>query len=185
MKDQDFSANYLLEQGIILLVGEIDESLAQSIVVQLQYLDSKYPGRPIQLWVNSPGGQISAGFAIYDTINYIRSEVQTIAIGMAASMGAFLLSSGTKGKRCALPNAEVLIHQPLGGTQGQATDILIAAKHIEDVRSRLNGILAKNTGQTVEQIALDTERDNIMSPEKAKAYGLIDHIIETIPKAWA
>lgn len=184
MNDKTFSSNYLLEQGIVLMVGEIDSSMAQLIVAELQYLDAKYPGRPIQLWINSPGGEVTSGMAIYDTLNYIKNEVHTIAIGMAASMAAFLLSSGTRGKRCALPNAEVMIHQPLGGAQGQATEILIAAKHIEQIRSRLNYIMARNTGRTEEELARDTERDNTMTAEQALAYGLIDHIIETTPKAW-
>lgn len=184
MSDKSFSNDYLLEQGIVLMVGEIDISMAQLIVAELQYLDNKYPSRPIQLWINSPGGEVSSGLAIYDCINYINSEVQTIAIGMAASMAAFLLSSGTRGKRCALPNAEVMIHQPLGGAQGQATEILIAAKHIEQIRSRLNYIMARNTGHTEEEIAKDTDRDNTMTAKQALEYGLIDHIIETTPKAW-
>lgn len=184
MHERSFSNDYLLEQGIVLLVGEIDMDMAQLIVAELQYLDNKYPGRPIQLWINSPGGEVSSGFAIYDCLNYINSEVQTIAIGMAASMAAFLLSSGSRGKRCALPNAEIMIHQPLGGASGQATEILLAAKHIEQIRSRLNYILARNTGHTEDEIARDTERDNAMTAAQALEYGLIDHIIETTPKAW-
>ncbi len=184
MSDKSFSNDYLLEQGIVLMVGEINISMAQLIVAELQYLDNKYPGRPIQLWINSPGGEVSSGMAIYDCLNYVKSEVHTIAIGMAASMAAFLLSSGTRGKRCALPSAEILIHQPLGGAQGQATDILLAAKHIEQIRSRLNHIMAKNTCRTDEEIARDTDRDNVMSAKQALEYGLIDHIIETTPKAW-
>lgn len=184
MQDKSFSSNYLLEQGIVLMVGEIDISMAQLVVAELQYLDTKYPGRPIQLWINSPGGEISSGLAIYDCINYISSEVQTIAIGMAASMAAFLLSSGSRGKRCALPNAEIMIHQPLGGAQGQATEILLAAKRIEQVRSRLNYIMARNTGHTQDEIAKDTERDNSMTAEQALNYGLIDNIISTTAKAW-
>lgn len=182
--NNELSNNYLLEQGIVLLVGEINTSMAQVIVCQLQYLATKYPQRPIQLWINSPGGEISAGMAIYDVINYINVEVQTIAIGMAASMGAFLLSSGTRGKRCALPNAEILIHQPLGGAQGQATDIINAAKHIEAVRRKMNNIMARNSRQEVSRIEADTDRDNIMTAEEAKNYGLIDIVIETVPKAW-
>lgn len=180
----ELSNNYLLEQGIVLLVGEIDISMAQVIVCQLQYLATKYPHRPIQVWINSPGGDINAGMAIYDVINYISVEVHTIAIGLAASMGAFLLSSGTRGKRCALPNAEILIHQPLGGAQGQATDIINAAKHIEAVRSKINNIMARNSRQEVSKIEADTDRDNIMTAEEAKHYGLIDIVIETAPKAW-
>ena len=167
-----------------MLVGPINSDMAQQIVAELKYLDVKYPRRPIQLWINSPGGEVNAGMAIYDTINSLQNEVHTIAIGSAASMAAFLLSSGTKGKRCAMPNTEIMIHQPLGGAQGQASDIINAAKHIEDVRAHLNYILARNTGQSEEQIALDTDRDNIMTAAKAKDYGLIDCIIETKPKAW-
>lgn len=179
-----FSSNFLLEQGIVMLIGEIDSAMAQLIVCELQYLANKYPKRPIQLWINSPGGEISAGLAIYDVMNYIPVEVQTIAIGMAASMAAFLLSSGSKGKRCALPNAEILIHQPLGGAQGQATDIINAAKHIERVRSHINYLMAKNSNKDEMQIALDTDRDNIMTAKEALEYGLIDYLIETTPKAW-
>lgn len=182
--ESEFSVNYLLEQGIVMLIGEINSSLAQIIVCQLQYLANKYPKRPIQLWINSPGGEISAGMAIYDVMNYIQVEVHTIAIGLAASMAAFLLSSGTKGKRCALPNAEILIHQPLGGAQGQASDIINMAKHIEKVRNRINYILSKNTGKDQNQIAVDSDRDNIMTATEAANYGLIDTIIETKPKAW-
>ena len=185
MNEKNLSNDYLLEQGVVMLVGEIDFAMAQLIVAELKYLDTKYPGRPIQLWINSPGGSVCDGFAIYDTMNYIHSEVQTIAIGMAASMAAFLLCSGNRGKRCALPNAEVMIHQPLGGATGQASDILIAAEHIEKTRSRLNYIMARNTGRTEEEIARDTDRDNTMTAEEALKYGLIDHIIETTPKAWA
>lgn len=182
--ENELSGNYLLEQGIVMLIGEINSAMAQDIVCQLQYLANKYPKRPIQLWINSPGGEISAGLAIYDVINYIPVEVHTIAIGMAASMAAFLLSSGTRGKRCALPNAEILIHQPLGGAQGQATDIINAAKHIERIRSRINSVLARNTDKSEEQIAIDTDRDNIMTAAEAQEYGLIDSLIETTPKAW-
>lgn len=181
---KNFSADYLLEQGIIMLVGEVESGMASSIVAQIMYLDKKYPGRPIQLWISSPGGEINSGMAIYDALNYVKSEVHTVAIGMAASMAAFLLSSGTKGKRAALPNAEVLIHQPLGGAQGQATDIINAAKHIENVRFRMNSILAKNTGKDIEQIAIDTDRDKILTAQEAKEYGLVDYVIETTPKAW-
>lgn len=182
--NKNLSADYLLEQGIIMLVGEIEPGIATSVLTQMMYLDRKYPGRPIQLWISSPGGEINSGMAIFDVMNYIKSEVHTVAIGMAASMAAFLLSAGTKGKRCALPNAEVLIHQPLGGAQGQATDIINAAKHIENVRYRINSILAMNTGKNICQIAVDTDRDKILTAEEAKEYGLIDYVIETTPKAW-
>lgn len=182
--NKNLTGDYLLEQGIIMLVGEIEPGIATSVLTQMMYLDRKYPGRPIQLWISSPGGEINSGMAIYDVMNYIKSEVHTVAIGMAASMAAFLLSAGTKGKRCALPNAEVLIHQPLGGAQGQATDIINAAKHIESVRSRMNEILAKNTGKAVEQIAIDTDRDKILTATEAKDYGLIDYVIETTHQAW-
>ena len=182
--NKSLSGDFLLEQGIIMLVGEIEPGIATSVLTQMMYLDKKYPGRPIQLWISSPGGEINSGMAIFDVMNYIKSEVHTVAIGMAASMAAFLLSAGTKGKRCALPNAEVLIHQPLGGAQGQATDIINAAKHIENVRSRMNEILAKNTGKDIAQIAIDTDRDKILTAMEAKEYGLIDYVIETTPKAW-
>lgn len=182
--DNSFSADLLLEEGIILLGGVIDGEAAQRVVCQLLYLEKKYPKRPIQMFINSPGGEIAAGMAIYDAMNYVKVEIQTIAIGMAASMAAFLLCSGTKGKRCALPNSEILIHQPLGGTQGQASDIILAAKHIENTRDRLNKIMAKNTGKTVKQIAKDTDRDYAMLAADALKYGLIDEVIETIPKAW-
>ncbi len=185
MSDKSFSNDYLLEQGIVLMAGEIDTAMSQLIVAELQYLDNKYPGRPIQLWINSPGGEVSSGFAIYDCMNYINSEVQTIAIGMAASMAAFLLSSGTKGKRCSLPNSEIMIHQPLGGVRGQAADIILAAKNLEQTRSRLNYIMARNTGHTQQEIERDTDRDNSMTAQQALEYGLIDQIIETTPKAWA
>ena len=173
-----------LELGIVQLFGEINDAMAQRVITELLYLNAKYPGRTIQLWINSPGGMVTGGMAIYDTINYIGADVQTIVIGMAASMGAFLLSAGTRGKRCALPNAEIMIHQPLGGAQGQETDIEIAARHIGRTRARMNHILARNTGKTEKQIHLDTERDNYLSADEAKAYGLIDCIIETTPKAW-
>lgn len=176
--------DYMLEQGIVMLVGEIDTYVAQNIISQLQYLATKYPSREIQLWINSPGGSVSAGMSIYDTINYIKVPVQTLVIGMAASMGAFLLSSGSRGKRVALENAEILIHQPLGGAQGQASDIIIAAQHIEKTRTRLNYILAKNTDKSIDVIERDTDRDYIMTAKEALAYGLIDKIIETTPKAW-
>ena len=155
---------------------------AQVVVCQMQYLASKYPERPIQFWINSPGGDVTAGLAIYDVMNYVNTEVHTVAIGMAASMAAILLSSGTRGKRFALPNAEVLIHQPAGGVQGQTTDVINAAKHMEKIRAAINAILAGNTGRTTEQIAADTDRDYIMSATEAKEYGLIDGVIRTTPQ---
>ena len=167
----------LLKDRIIMLTGEVNTHMANSIVAQLLFLEATDPGKDIHLYINSPGGSVTAGMAIYDTMNYISSDVSTICLGMAASMGAFLLSSGAKGKRYALPNSEVMIHQPLGGTQGQATEIEIAARHILRTRERLNRILAENTGQTIEQIAIDTERDNFMYAEEAKAYGLVDEIV--------
>ena len=167
----------LLEDRIIFLTGEIDDNVANSIVAQLIYLEGKNPDKDISLYINSPGGSVSAGFAIYDTINYIKCDVSTICVGLAASMGAFLLSSGAKGKRMSLPNSEILIHQPLGGTQGQATDIEIYTKNILKMKSKLNGILAENTGKPLEQIMKDTDRDNYMSAQEALDYGLIDKII--------
>lgn len=167
----------LLKDRIIMLTGEINDHMANIIVSQLLFLEAENPGQDIHLYINSPGGSVSAGLAIYDTMNYISSDVSTICLGMAASMGAFLLSSGAKGKRYALPNAEVMIHQPLGGARGQATEIEIAARHILRTRERLNRILAENTGQAIEQIAQDTERDNFMYAEEAKAYGLVDEVV--------
>lgn len=167
----------LLKDRIIILGGQIDDVSANSIVAQLLFLDAENPEKDISLYINSPGGSVTAGMAIYDTMNFVKADVQTICIGMAASMGAFLLSSGAKGKRYALPNAEVMIHQPLGGAQGQATEIEIAARHILYTRDKLNKILAENTGQPLEVIEKDTDRDNFMSAERAKEYGLIDHII--------
>lgn len=167
----------LLKDRIILLGSAIDDNVANSIVAQLLFLEAEDPEKDISLYINSPGGSITAGMAIYDTMNFIKPNVQTICIGMAASMGAFLLAAGEKGKRFALPNAEVMIHQPLGGAQGQATEIEIAAKRILFLRDKLNGILAERTGQPIEKIAQDTDRDNFMTAEQAKEYGLIDHII--------
>lgn len=183
MRDiKDLSDSYLLEQGIVMLTGPVDRVSAQVVVCQMQYLASKYPERPIQFWINSPGGDVTAGLAIYDVMNYVNTEVHTVAIGMAASMAAILLSSGTRGKRFALPNAEVLIHQPAGGVQGQTTDVINAAKHMEKIRAAINAILAGNTGRTTEQIAADTDRDYIMSATEAKEYGLIDGVIRTTPQ---
>ena len=169
----------LLKDRIIFLGEQIDEHVAGLVVAQLLFLESEDPNKDIQLYINSPGGSVTAGMAIYDTMNYIKCDVSTICIGMAASMGAFLLSSGAKGKRLALPNAEVMIHQPSGGAKGQATEIQIVAENILKTKKKLNEILAANTGQTVEKIAEDTERDNFMSAEEAKAYGLIDEIVES------
>ena len=167
----------LLKNRIILLSGEIDDMLANSVVAQLLYLDSLNHD-DISLYINSPGGSVTAGMAIYDTMNFVKSNVSTICIGMAASMAAFLLSSGENGKRYILPNAEVMIHQPLGGAQGQATEIKIAAEHILKLRDKLNKILSKNTNQSLETIALDTERDNFMDSDEALKYGLVDKIIK-------
>ncbi len=167
----------LLEDRILFLSGEIDDTLANTIVAQLIYLEGKDPDKDIMMYINSPGGSISAGFAIYDTMNYIKCDVHTVCVGLAASMAAFLLSSGAKGKRSALPNAEVMIHQPLmGGLSGQASDIKIHAEHILRTKKKLNKILAENSGQSIEQIEKDTDRDNYMSAEEAKKYGLIDNI---------
>ena len=169
----------LLKERIIFLADEVNDQTASLVVAQLLFLESEDPNKDIQLYINSPGGSVTAGMAIYDTMNYIKCDVSTICIGMAASMGAFLLSSGAKGKRLALPNAEVMIHQPSGGAKGQATEIQIVADNILKTKKKLNEILAANTGQTVEKIAEDTERDNFMSAEEAKAYGLIDEIVES------
>ncbi|MCU9593207.1 ATP-dependent Clp endopeptidase proteolytic subunit ClpP [Caldibacillus thermolactis] len=168
----------LLKDRIIMLGGPIDDNVANSVVAQLLFLDAENPEKDISLYINSPGGSVTAGMAIYDTMNFVKADVQTICIGMAASMGAFLLSSGAKGKRFALPNAEVMIHQPLGGAQGQATEIEIHARHILQTRDKLNKILAANTGQPLEIIEKDTDRDNFMSAQEAKDYGLIDNIID-------
>jgi len=167
----------LLKDRIIMLGSAIDDNVANSIVAQLLFLEAENPEKDITLYINSPGGSITAGMAIYDTMQYIKADVSTVCIGMAASMGAFLLTAGQPGKRYALPNAEVMIHQPLGGAQGQATEIEIAAKRILFLREKLNGILAERTGQPLEVIQRDTDRDNFMTAEKAKEYGLIDSII--------
>ena len=167
----------LLKDRIVVLGSDVNDVSANAIVAQLLFLQAQDPEKDIYFYINSPGGSVSAGLAIYDTMNLIKPDVQTIVMGMAASMGAFLLSAGAKGKRFALPNAEIMIHQPLGGAQGQATDIEISAKHILKTRERLNKILAKNTGQILEQIEKDTERDNFMDADVAKAYGLVDHIM--------
>ena len=167
----------LLKERIIFLADEVNDQTASLVVAQLLFLESEDPNKDIQLYINSPGGSVTAGMAIYDTMNYIKCDVSTICIGMAASMGAFLLSSGAKGKRLALPNAEVMIHQPSGGAKGQATEIQIVAENILKTKKKLNEILAKNTGQDYEKVVEDTERDNFMSAEDAKAYGLIDEIV--------
>ena len=167
----------LLKDRIIFLGEEVTDVSANIIVAQLLFLESEDPNKDIQLYINSPGGSVTAGMAIYDTMQYIKCDVSTVCIGMAASMGAFLLSGGAKGKRFALPNAEIMIHQPLGGAQGQATEIQIAAEHILRTRKTLNSILAANTGKPLEVIQTDTERDNFMSAAEAKEYGLIDEVI--------
>ena len=167
----------LLKDRIIFLGGEVNDVSANLIVAQLLFLESEDPGKDIHLYINSPGGSVSAGWAIYDTMHYIKCDVSTICMGMAASMGAFLLAGGTKGKRMALPNAEIMIHQPSGGAQGQASDIKIVADKILDTRRKLNQHLAANTGQPLEVIEVDTERDHYMSAEEALAYGLIDKVI--------
>ena len=171
----------LLNDRIIFLADEVNDVTASLVVAQMLYLEVEDPDKDIALYINSPGGSVTAGMAIYDTMNYIKCDVSTICIGMAASMGAFLLSSGAKGKRFALPNSEIMIHQPLGGMQGQATDIKIHADHILRTRDNLNSILAKNTGKPIDVIAKDTDRDNFMSAEEAMNYGLIDKVIERRP----
>ena len=167
----------LLKERIIFLGEEVNDVSASVVVAQLLFLEADDPDKDIQLYINSPGGSVTAGLAIYDTMQYIKCDVSTVCIGMAASMGAFLLAGGKKGKRFALPNAEIMIHQPSGGAQGQATEIQIAAEHILRTKQKLNEILAANTGQDIEKIKADTERDNFMSAEEAKAYGLIDEVI--------
>ena len=166
----------LLEDRIIFLSGEIDDATANTVVAQLIYLEAKDPSKDISLYINSPGGSVSAGLAIYDTMNYVKCDVSTICIGMAASMGAFLLSSGAKGKRYALPNSEIMIHQPLGGAQGQASDIKIAAEHILKTKEKLTCILAENSGKPFEEVEKDTDRDNFLSAKEALDYGLIDKV---------
>ena len=167
----------LLKERIIFLGEEVNDTSASIIVAQLLFLEAEDPSKDIHLYINSPGGSVSAGFAIYDTMKYIKCDVSTICIGMAASMGAFLLAGGTKGKRFALPNSEIMIHQPSGGARGQATEIKIVAENILKTKKKLNEILAANTGRSIEEIERDTERDNYMSAEEAKAYGLIDEIL--------
>jgi ATP-dependent Clp protease protease subunit len=167
----------LLKERVIFLVGPIDDLTANVIVAQLLFLESENPDKDIHLYINSPGGSIAAGMSIYDTMQFIKPDVSTLCIGMAASMGAFLLQAGTKGKRFALPNSTVMIHQPLGGFQGQASDIEIHAKYILSLRERLNKLMAKHTGKTVEEVARDSERDNFLTAEQAQDYGLIDQIL--------
>ncbi|MBO4937240.1 MAG: ATP-dependent Clp endopeptidase proteolytic subunit ClpP [Clostridia bacterium] len=166
----------LLEDRIIFLSGEINDQIANSVVAQLIYLEGKNPDKDIFMYINSPGGSVSAGMAIYDTMNYIKCDVSTICIGLAASMGAFLLSSGAKGKRISLPNSKIMIHQPLGGAQGQASDIEIQAREMQKTKQKLNAILAENTGKSIEEVTRDTDRDNWMTAEEAQNYGLIDKI---------
>ena len=172
----------LLKERIVFLGEEVNSTSASVVVAQLLFLEAEDPNKDIHMYINSPGGEITSGMAIYDTMNYIKCDVSTICVGMAASMGAFLLSGGAKGKRMALPNAEIMIHQPLGGTQGQATEIEIAAKHILKTKEKLNRMLAAQTGKPYEQICQDTERDNWMSAQEALDYGLIDSIVENRPK---
>ena len=167
----------LLKDRIVFVTGPIDDNMANVVIAQLLFLESEDPDKDIHLYINSPGGSVSAGMAIYDTMQYIKPDVSTICMGMAASMGAFLLAGGTKGKRMALPNAEIMIHQPSGGAQGQATDIKIVSDHIIKTKHKLNTILSENTGQPYEKICADTERDNYMSAQEAMEYGLIDSVI--------
>ncbi len=166
----------LLEDRIVFLSGEVNDSTANVVIAQLIYLEGKNPDKDIYLYINSPGGSVSAGMAIYDTMNYIKCDVSTICVGLAASMGAFLLSSGTKGKRFALPNSEIMIHQPLGGAQGQASDIEIQANHMKHIKEKLNRILSENTGKDISAIEKDTDRDNYMTAAQALEYGLIDEV---------
>jgi ATP-dependent Clp protease, protease subunit len=168
----------LLKERVIFLVGPINDQMANVIVAQMLFLESENPDKDIALYINSPGGSVSAGMAIYDTMQFIKPDVSTLCTGLAASMGAFLLSSGTKGKRFSLPNSRIMIHQPLGGVQGQASDIEIHAKEILYLREKLNGILAENTGKTIEEIARDTDRDNFIGADSAKEYGLIDDVLK-------
>jgi ATP-dependent Clp protease protease subunit len=169
----------LLKERVIFLVGAVDENTANLVVAQMLFLESENPDKDINFYINSPGGSIAAGFAIYDTMQFIKPDVSTLCIGMAASMGAFLLGAGSKGKRFALPNSTVLIHQPLGGFQGQASDIAIHAKYILNLRERLNRLLAQHTGKPIEQIERDTDRDNFLTPDEALEYGLIDKVLQS------
>ena len=168
----------LLKERVVFLVGEVNDQTANLVIAQLLFLESENPEKDISLYINSPGGSVSAGLAIYDTMQFIKPDVGTLCMGMAASMGAFLLAAGTKGKRFSLPNSRVMIHQPLGGARGQASDIEIQAREILYLRERLNKVLSDRTGQTIETIAKDTDRDNFMSADQAKEYGLIDQVIE-------
>ncbi len=168
----------LLSSRIIILSGEVDDDMASLAVAQLLYLESLDPNKDIQIYINSPGGSVTAGMAIYDTMQHVKCDVSTICVGLAASMGAFLLAGGTSGKRFSLPNAEIMIHQPSGGAKGQATDIQIAAQNIQRTKNKLNELLAANTGRTLEEVTFDTDRDNFMSAEEALDYGLIDQIIQ-------
>lgn len=168
----------LLNDRIVFLSGQVEDSMANTIVAQLLYLEAQDPAKDISLYINSPGGSVSAGMAIYDTMQYIRCDVSTICIGLAASMGAFLLAAGAKGKRIALPNSEIMIHQPSGGAQGQATDIVIQADQIKRIKSNMNRILSERTGQPLERVAQDTERDFYMTAHAAQEYGLIDHVYD-------
>ncbi|MBQ1924308.1 MAG: ATP-dependent Clp endopeptidase proteolytic subunit ClpP [Lachnospiraceae bacterium] len=169
----------LLKERIIFLGDQVTDASAELIVAQMLFLEGEDPDKDIQFYINSPGGSVSAGMAIYDTMHFVKCDVSTICVGMAASMGAFLLAGGTKGKRFALPNSEILIHQPLGGTEGQASDIAIQAAHMARIKERMNRILAENTGNSYEQLVKDTDRDNWMTAEQALEYGLIDHIYTT------
>lgn len=183
MANEKFNSEYFLSKRTINIFGTIDDAMAESVIAQLQFLDEQDPAKDIIIQINSPGGNVSSGLAIYDTMNFVRPRIITVAIGMAASMGAFLLSSGSKGYRRATASSEVLIHQPLGGAQGQASDILIAAEHIKRTRDKLNDILAANTGKAKEIIERDTDRDYIMTAKEALEYGIIDYIIPSKSKA--
>ena len=168
----------LLKERIVFLVGPVNEATANLVVAQMLFLESENPDKDINFYINSPGGSIAAGFAIYDTMQFIKPDVSTLCVGMAASMGAFLLAAGAKGKRVALPNSDVMIHQPLGGFQGQASDVEIHAKYILSLRQRLNQLMAAHTGRPVEQIARDTERDNFLTAEQAREYGIVDKVLQ-------
>ncbi|KAG0025077.1 hypothetical protein BGZ81_007432 [Podila clonocystis] len=168
----------LLKERLVFLIGEVNDTTANIVIAQLLFLESENPDKDISLYINSPGGSVSAGLAIYDTMQFIKPQVSTLCMGMAASMGAFLLAAGANGKRFALPNARMMIHQPLGGARGQASDIEIQAREILYLKGRLNSLLAHHTGQSIEQIALDTDRDNFMSSDRAKEYGLIDQVLQ-------
>lgn len=168
----------LLEERIVFLADQVTDDLASLVVAQLLHLEAEDPNKDISLYINSPGGSVTAGMAIYDTMQYIKCDVSTICIGMAASMGAFLLAGGTKGKRYALPNAEIMIHQPSGGAQGQASEIQIVAEQIQKTKEKLNRIISENTGQPIEKVAKDTDRDNYMTAKEAMEYGIVDHVVE-------